>query len=76
MEKSVRLKVRKAIIEMDKPFCIMNLLVFFEDKGITDTDLILSVLSDLYDEGIICYDEVEGTVDDPLASKWAFRVAC
>ena len=74
---SIRVKIRTAILGMEKPFCITDLFLRFEKQGITDREIILSVLDELYDEGFIEYDRVSGTVDDPdnNASSWAFKIA-
>lgn len=75
VEEEIRMRVRALIISMKKPFCVVNLLIRLEKEGITDQRLILSVLNELYDEGVIIYTEVDGVVDDPNAPKWAFMVA-
>lgn len=74
-EEQIRMRIREVIIGMDKPFCIINLLIRLAEENITDRNTILSVLDELYDEGVVIYDKVEGSVDDPNAPKWAFRVA-
>ena len=73
---TVRVKVRMAILGMDKPFCITDLFLRLEEHGITDREIILSVLDELYDEGFINYDRVNGTVDDTNNNaSWAFKIA-
>ena len=74
-EELMRFRIREIILGMEKPFCIVNLLIRLEKENITDRRLILSVLDELFEEGMILYDEVEGSVEDPHASKWAFVVA-
>ena len=72
-KKSLYTTVRQEVLKLDTPFCIMNILVYFEEKDITNTNLILNVLSDMYNEGIIEYVDVEHS-DDPYAATSAFRV--
>ena len=75
LEDEIRMKVRAIIVSMEKPFCIINLLMRLKKEGITDQRLILSVLDELYDEGVVIYTELDGVVDDPKTPRWAFRVA-
>lgn len=65
--------IRREILAMDKPFCLTDLYSRLERKGITDRGLILRILDELYDEGLIEYDKIEGIVDE--ADSWAFRIA-
>lgn len=65
-------KIRQIILSMKKPFCIADLFVVLDSEGISDRDLILEVLDELYARGLIEYRRREGVVDDP---KWAFYVA-
>lgn len=65
-------RIRRTILSMKKPFCIADLFVVLNLEGITDRDLILEVLDELYERGLIEYRRREGAVDDP---KWAFYVA-
>lgn len=64
--------IRQTILTMEKPFCITDLFVALNLAGITDRDLILEVLDELYERGLVEYRHREGVVDDP---KWAFHVA-
>jgi hypothetical protein len=64
--------IRKAILEMDKPFCLIDLYRRLEKIGVTDRGLILRVLDELYEEGLIEYDKIEQTVDEPV---WGFKIA-
>lgn len=73
-----RIHIRKAILEMDKPFCITDLLIRLKNQGITNKGLILRVLDEMYNEGLIKYERVSGFIDDPDSeqrTEWAFRVA-
>ena len=68
--------IRKEIMAMEKPFCLTDLYIRLEKKGITDRGLILTVLDELYAEGLIEYDKIEGMVDEPHDEvNWAFRIA-
>ena len=68
--------IRKAILAMDKPFCLTDLYLRLEGTGITDRRLILRVLDELDEEGLIEYDRLEGVVDEPSSkANWAFRIA-
>lgn len=77
-EEVMRKKVREVIIKMQKPFCIENLLIRLERQKINDLDVILSVLDEMFEEGLILYDEVDNLVNEPTGSyskTWAFVVA-
>lgn len=65
-------KIRQTILSMEKPFCITDLFAALNSEGIDDRDLILEILDELYERGIIEYRRREGIIDDP---KWAFYVA-
>lgn len=69
---NVRTEIRQTILAMEKPFCITDLFAALNSVGITNRDLILEILDDLYERGLIEYRRREGIVDDP---KWAFYVA-
>lgn len=69
-------RVRKAIFQMNKPFCLIDLYVYLKYKeNITDRELILNVLEEMCEEGLVIYDEIKEQVKDPNSSRWAFRVA-
>ena len=70
--KNVCTKIRQTILSMEKPFCIADLFVVLNSEGITNRDLILEVLDELYERGLIEYRRREGVIDDP---QWAFYVA-
>lgn len=69
---NVCIKIQQTILDMEKPFCITDLFAALNSEGINDRDLILEILDELYDRGIIEYRRREGVVDEP---KWAFHVA-
>ena len=76
MDNTARTQIRYTILKMKKPFCISDLFFRLEKNGFTDRELIIQVLDELYDEGLIDYCKLTGTVDDPDSSSgWAFRVA-
>lgn len=67
--------IRKEIMAMNKPFCLIDLYLRLEKVGITDRESILTVLDELYDEGLVEYAKIEGMTDklhDEV--KWAFRI--
>ena len=70
-----RVYVRKIILGMKKPFCISDLLSRLKEKGIYDSALIIQVLNELYEEGLVDYDRKSGMVDEPDSSEWAFYVS-
>lgn len=70
--KNDRTKIRQTILSMKKPFCIADLFAALNSERVTDRDLILEVLDELYSRGLIEYRRREGVVDDP---QWAFYVA-
>lgn len=74
-EEQRMMRIREIILNMDKPFCIINLLIKTSNEGLTDRKEVLSVLDELYDEGVVVFENVEhllGNIDGP---KYAFRVA-
>lgn len=76
MNCSMRTKIRHAILSMEKPFCISDLFSRMAQYGIEDRKLILQVLDELYDEGVIKYQKNEGIVDSPdKSASWCFCVA-
>ena len=71
---NIRAQIRFSIMKMEKPFCISDLFYRLERNGITDRELIIQVLDELYDEGLIDYCKLRGFVDGS-SSEWAFHVA-
>lgn len=56
-------KIRKAIQGMTIPFCISDLLYRLKEKGLQNKGLILRVLDDMYDEGLVRYDHIATCLD-------------
>ncbi len=51
-------KVRKAILSQTTPFCITDLICRLNQKGLKNTGIILNVLDELFNVGIVKYDKV------------------
>lgn len=58
-EKEIRDQIAELIIEIEKPFSLEGLFFACKRRGISDQELILEVLEDLCDSGIIGYSEVQ-----------------
>ena len=72
----MQFRIRGIILRMEKPFCISDLIARMEQKGINDRKLILQVLDEMYEEGVIEYRKNEGIVDSPDSSaSWCFCIA-
>lgn len=54
------------ILGMDRPFKISQLLYEAEKRGLTNKDLVLGILDQLCESGLVKYSEVEDDV-------WAYR---
>ena len=67
-------QIRQGILDYKKPFCITNLYIYFERLGITDKNSILNVLDEMFDEGIIIYDEIPEEYTIANGPKYAFMV--
>ncbi len=65
---SARSAIRKAIIEMEKPFCKADLLNRLEKQGFGNKGLILEIFNEMFDEGLIVYEAFPD-------GRWAFKVA-
>lgn len=63
---NTEMKICDVILGMDKPFKISHLLMETGKHGITNRDLVLDVLSQLCESGLIKYSEVEDDI-------WAYR---
>ena len=62
--------IRQTILSMERPFNVSNLFYLLETKcHITNRQLILNVLEELCESGVIKYSEI---IDD----RWAFAVVC
>lgn len=60
---SYKLVISRTILNMEIPFKLSQLYDVLEQKGITDRELILDVLNQLYEKGLVDYASVE---DDTL----------
>lgn len=58
-ERELKNKIADIIIKMDRPFSLSGLFYTCNTFGISDKDLILKVLEDLCDIGIINYTEID-----------------
>ncbi len=62
--------IRQTILSMERPFNVSNLFYLLETKcHITNRQLILNILEELCESGVIKYSEI---IDD----RWAFAVVC
>lgn len=59
--------IKETILDMERPFNVSDLLYRLALKGVTNRTLILEVLDELCDNGLIDYSEIN---DD----CWAFSV--
>ncbi len=60
---SCKVVISRTILNMNIPFKLSQLYEVLEKKGITDRELILDVLNQLYEKGLVDYASVE---DDTL----------
>lgn len=60
---SCKVEISRTILNMDIPFKPSRLYEILEAKGITDRELILDVLNQLYEKGLVDCTSVE---DDTL----------
>lgn len=60
---SCKVEISRTILNMEMPFKLSELYDVLEQKGITDRELILDVLNQLYERGLVDYASVE---DDTL----------
>jgi hypothetical protein len=60
--------IRTEILNMQRPFRLSDLFIRLGRKGIDDQELIMQVLDDLRDAGLVKYSEIE---DD----CWAYTSA-
>jgi hypothetical protein len=58
-EREIRNKIAKIIMNIEKPFSISGLLFVCRQNQINDVDLILEVLDDLCDAGLVSYSEIQ-----------------
>ena len=60
--------IRKAIIQMEKPFCKADLINRLKKQGFENKGLIIEIFNEMFDEGLIKYEVFPG-------GAWAFKVA-
>ena len=66
--------IRSIILQM-KPFCLIDLYVYMEYKyNITNRNLLLAVLDEMMEEGLVQYGFIDGPKKDPNSSDWAFYI--
>ena len=58
-KKDLKNKIATIIIEMERPFSLSGLFWVCKNYGISDKELILEVLEDLCDTGIVSYTEID-----------------
>ena len=71
-----RERVWKAILNQTKPFCTADLFDRLEKQSITDKELIMQVLNELFETGLVSYGQVmqESEKEFPEQSLYAFYV--
>ena len=69
-------RVWKAILNQTKPFCITDLFNRLEKQSITDKKLIMQVLNEQFEAGLVSYGQVmqESEKEFPEQSIYAFYV--
>lgn len=67
-----RKEIRKAILAQSKPFCTQDLICRLQKKGITNKRIILDVLDELFDEGLVKYGKVP--TDSKEETQYAFFI--
>lgn len=67
-----RKEIRKAILAQSKPFCTQDLICRLQKEGITNKRMILDVLDELFDEGLVKYDKV--STDSKEETQYAFFI--
>ena len=58
-ERDIKERIATIIIEIEKPFSLFGLFHVCKKAEITDEELILEVLEDLCDSGIVSYSEIQ-----------------
>lgn len=66
MKKNPETIICDIILSMERPFKVSQLLQRMEENGINDKDMVLEVLDQLCDSGLIKYSEVDN-------DEWAYR---
>lgn len=67
--------IRRFILGQKEPFCLVDIYRRAEREGITDRGLVLNVLDELYEEGLIYYDRINPLPISLKKSQWGFYVA-
>lgn len=67
--------IRRFIMGQKEPFCLVDIYHRAEREGITDRGLVLNVLDELYEEGLIYYDRINPLPISLKKSQWGFYVA-
>ena len=70
--KSTHEYIRKEILAQEKPFCIEDLIVRLEKKGMTNKRLILYILDKMHKEGLVKHGKVK--VEDSNDEIFAFYI--
>lgn len=65
--------IQKTILEMDKPFLMSELFEKLFEVGITDGAIILDVLDQLLNSGLVSYSDIQ---DDMAVYCSAFASTC
>ena len=63
---NMEMEICDMILSIDRPFKISQLLSKMEERRITNKDLVLEILGQLCESGIISYAEIEDDV-------WAYK---
>ena len=75
MNKNSRVYIWKEILTWtNKPFCISDLYSRLEKKGVTNRGLMLRVLDELYEVGLLIYDRVQNKKTEEGEELFAFHV--
>ena len=54
--------IQKTILEMDKPFLMSDLFAKLSEQGITDETIILRILDQLLNSGLVSYSDIQDDV--------------
>lgn len=73
---SARPAIRRAIIQMEKPFCTADLISRLKKQGFENKGLILEIFNEMFDEGLITYEKVTSRANESVPNDgWSFRIA-
>lgn len=71
-----RSAIRKAILEMEKPFCKVDLLSRLQKQGFENKGLIIEIFNEMFEEGLIKYERITDRENEVLPNDgWAFKIA-